>query len=260
MQRHPRAWIVLWSASLLVATFHCGCGDDDATPPTDAGEIDAPAADAAALDAGDDDAGSVDAGQDAGVCNQVWVVESSGGPDVAAMVEAGSLVVSARNIAPGTAPIAVYQANLTGDFEGGFFYDMFDAAGPGAYAQAVVGLGMTDYAIAGVGTVPSIGVGAAVFHPGSPPATMVTPTSATAGFMRFKRTGDVLEVTSSAGADMALVTDVLVGGPLRIGIQIGNSGTDMVGGVTLVRLTDFRMSGGGGEVTSDSFDCDSIQR
>lgn len=228
---------------------------------TDAGALDSAVADAAPVDAGPGEDAAVDAGgRDAGVCSQVWVVESTGGPDVDATVMGGELVVSARNIPAGAAPISVYQSNLTGDFEGGFFYSMFDSSGPGSYAQAVVGLGMTDYAVAGIGTTPSAGVGAAVFHPGSSPASMVTPTAATNGFMRFKRTGDMLEVTSSAGGDMAQVTDVLAGGPLRIGIQVGNNGTDMLGGVTVVHLTEFRMMAGGGEVVSDSFDCDSIRR
>ncbi len=248
----------------LFAGLFGGCGDDDVVPLADAGVLDAGemADSGPPLDAGLPGDGSVgDAGgHDAGVCRPVWIVESSGGPDVSATVEGGDLVVSARNIPAGMSPISVYQPNLSGDFEGGFFYAMFDSSGVGSYAQAVVGLGMTDYAVAGIGTLPSIGVGAAVFHPGSPPASMVAPSTGTSGFMRFKRTGDVLEVTSAAGADMALVTDTLAGGPLRIGIQVGNNGTDTLGGVTLVRISQFQITGGGGEVITDSFDCDSVVR
>jgi len=246
---------VVWAAGLVA-----GCGDDSA--PADA-SIDAfvfedvgPPPDAPLVPT---DAAGVDAPLvDAGPCDPLWIVESSGGPDVIATIEGGALVVSARDIAAAATPISVYQTGLSGDFEGGFFYEMFDASAPGAFAQAAVGLGLPDYAVAGIGTVPVVGVGAAVFHPGMSPPSMSVPSAATSGYMRFKRTGTTLDVTVGAGADTAMVSDTLVGDDLRIGIQVGNSGADPAGGVTSVRITEFRMSGGGGVVMADSFDCDTL--
>ena len=233
-------------ALTLLACVSVACGDDDAD-----------SADAASLpDAADpiDAAGSADA-----ACPQAWTV-SMRDASASASIGNGALTLSDTDTPQGSA-VEVVRAGITGDFDLTFTFSGWTAAGSGAFFQAGIGEDVTvqtRFVVAGIGTFPIVGVGAAEQPDDGDPAANLQATVAAAGSVRYRRSGSTLIATAmTADATAEITLTDFSEDPLKTGVQIGsNNGT--LSGVTSVDITGFTITGGGATVTDDTFDCDSL--
>lgn len=217
------------------------CGDDS-SPTADATQSPS------------DAAPTVDA-----ACPKVWTVTAHTA-SATAVVEAGVVRLSDVDT-PQNPAIEIFQGGITGDFDLTFSFSAFAPAGTGAFLQASIAQDValsSRFVVAGIGTHPVVGVGVAELPDDGDPGPQLVATGEVEGSMRYRRTGNTLIVTamtSDATAEITL-TD-FDESPLRTGVQIGsNMGT--LSGTTSVAISQFTITGGGGTVQSDTFDCDSL--
>lgn len=219
----------------VVLVMLVGCGDDGGGATADA------------------------APPDADPCPALWSSNVSS-PPASVTIGGGTMRLSSTDTPNGSA-IEVWQGGLTGDFDASFAFTAWTAAGTGAFLQLGVGEDIavqTRFAVAGIGTFPTVGVGAAEQPDDGDPAGELVATAEVSGTLHARRAGSTLMVTamtSDATADITL-TDFSAT-LLKLGVQLGsNMGT--LSGDTTVDITEFTITGGGGSVQADTFDCDSL--
>ncbi len=153
---------------------------------------------------------------------------------------------------------------MEGDFEASFTFDSFSSGGEGGFFQVAIShVDSGDRAIGGMGTVTPIAAGLQIGggfdltdHEG---AQNWIPSGATSGIASIVRIGNELTISVDTDENDVSISDTLAGDGLTIGVQIGNNHPDTaLTGTTSVQVTGFVIAGGGGSVTSDTFDCDSV--
>lgn len=230
--------------ALVCSLVFFGCGDDggsggaDATPTADAPV----AADGATQ-------------TDATGCPELWTVDIQPNQTASATITNGALELSSSNTMQGGA-VEVYQTGLTGDFEVSFEFTGWTAGGTGAFTQAAVAPDVampSEFWVAGIGTFPTVGIGAARQPTGAADSAA---TALTAGTITFSRDGTDLTATVTTADQTATATGTFAASPLRVGVQLGsNMGT--VAAPSSIRIEGFTVVSGTG-VSSDTFDCDSL--
>jgi hypothetical protein len=81
--------------------------------------------------------------------------------------------------------------------------------------------------------------------------------SDTSGYFTIRRTGSTVEAIASTGDSTVTITGGFYASPLIFSIQYGSNFNPLA--KTSVTLKRFRVTGGGGSVLNDYFDCNSIQ-
>jgi len=84
-----------------------------------------------------------------------------------------------------------------------------------------------------------------------------TNASDTSGFFTIRRTGSTVVVIASTGDSTATISGGFYSSPLTFSIQYGSNFNQLA--KTSITLRRFRVIGGGGSVTDDYFDCNSLQ-
>jgi len=211
-----------------------------------------------ALSGGRSDGGSA--------CPAHWSVsDTHANPALAVAIGGGALTIAAP-LAGDELVYVVHDGHLTGDFEVAFDFDVFAPGQSAAYLQATLGLRDPNLA-----DVPYIGAGIGVDDGATDVRTMfvyhdetrtrfdLALTDAAAGTLRLARAGRriTLDATVASGAT-ATVSEDVSDAPASIGVQFASGSTTAPTDDASVRLTEFRVTGGGGAVAPDPFDCDSL--
>ena len=200
---------------------------------------------------------AVPADGDAAVpCDPLWTVTTQPGATATARVEDGTLILEADSLWQGPA-IEVTQDGLTGSFDATVTYEAFSSGGAGAYLLLGVDQGQalsTPRAAARIDTFPADAVTAIVAD--SSEAVDTTPAVVTQGTLRLRLAEGTITATAEAGGARAEQSGPWTGGT-RIGLQLGST-TTSVSGRTVVHVTRFEISGGGGTVRSDPVFCDTF--
>jgi hypothetical protein len=227
----------------IVSCSLMACGDDGGSDSADA---------TTATDAVSSDAAS---STDAAGCTQLWEVDIQQNQTASATVSNGALTLDTSNTMQGGA-IEVYQTGLTGDFDVSFEFTGWTAGGTGAFAQASVAPDVStpsEFWVAGIGTFPTVGIGAARQPTG---AADLQATALTEGTITFARTGTDLTATVTTNDQTATVSGTFDAATMRVGMQLGsNMGT--VATASSIQISEFTVTTGSG-VTADTFDCDSL--
>lgn len=200
-------------------------------------------------------------------CVQRWSVsDTHTNPELAVQVAGGALTI-ALPLAVDEAVFVGHDGALTGDFVATFDFEVFTPGDTAAYLHAAISLddpNLIDVPFVGVG----IGVddgqtdvrALLVYHDEGRTRFDLALTQAVEGTLRIVRTGRMITLTATVpSGESATISGQVSDAPARIGLQFA-SGTDQKAtGDASVRITDFRVEGGGGAVTTDHFDCDSLR-
>jgi hypothetical protein len=158
------------------------------------------------------------------------------------------------------------EGKLTGDFDAAFDFEAFTPGGASTYLHMTLDLddpNLLDVPFVGSG----IGVNEGqtdvrallVYHDESRTRFDLVLTPATSGTLLISRVGRSMTLRATVpSGDAATLTADVSDAPTRIGLQFANGSKDAPTTGASVRITDFRVTGGGGVVTSDPFDCDSL--
>jgi hypothetical protein len=221
---------------------------------------------ASAVDAGDD-AAAGDADVDGTLaCVRRWTVtDTRVNPDLNVKVTDGALEI-ALPLAADELVFVGHAGALKGDFDAWFDFEVFAPGNTSAYLHAALGLddpNLIDVPFVGTGIGVTEGEtdvrALLVYHDEGRTRFDLMLTRATEGTLHIARTGRVIALTASVpSGEAATVTAQVSDAPARIGLQFASGSRDAVPGDASVKITDFRVQGGGGDVTSDHFDCDSL--
>jgi hypothetical protein len=199
-------------------------------------------------------------------CARAWsVTDSRDNPGLAVAIDGGALSIAAPLAADELVSV-VREGVLEGDFTLEIDFDAFAPGTTSAYLHATLDLddpNLIDVPFVGAG----IGVNEGqtdvrallVYHDESRTRFDLAITPSTAGTLRIARVGRemVLTATGQSG-ELAEVTAQVSDAPTRVGLQFSNAATEGAPADASVRITEFRIEGGGGVVTTDHFDCDSL--
>jgi hypothetical protein len=197
------------------------------------------------------------------MCARSWsVTDSRSNPGLEVAVADGALSISAPLDADEL--ISVFRdGKLTGDFAVEIDFEAFTPGSTSAYLHATLDLddpNLLDVPFVGTG----IGVNEGqtdvrallVYHDESRTRFDLALTPSTAGTLRIERVARMMTLTASVlSGEIATITAQVSDAPTRIGLQFANGEG---AGPASVKITDFRIQGGGGLVTSDPFDCNSL--
>lgn len=199
-------------------------------------------------------------------CARNWsVTDSRSNPDLVVAIEGGALSIGAPLAADELVSV-VREGTLTGDFTVEIDFEAFTPGVAAAYLHATLDLddpNLIDVPFVGAG----IGVNEGqtdvrallVYHDESRTRFDLAFTPSTAGTLRIARVGREMTLTASGlSGELAEVVAQVSDSPTRIGLQFANGATGGVPADASVKITDFRIEGGGGLVTTDHFDCDSL--
>lgn len=199
-------------------------------------------------------------------CVRRWsVTDTRVNPGLAVQVEGGALTI-ALPLAADELVFVGHQGALTGDFEAAFDFEVFAPGHTAAYLHATIGLqdpNLIDVPFVGAG----IGVddgetdvrALLVYHDEGRTRFDLVLTRAVAGTLRIGRTGREITLTASVSSgETATISAQVSDAPARIGLQFASGADDVATGDASVKITDFRVEGGGSAVTTDHFDCDSL--
>jgi hypothetical protein len=200
-------------------------------------------------------------------CDKFWTVLNPSG--LSAAISGGNLVLSAADSLRAGALVTVYQDSLRGDFtaEVSFSGFTYGTSGFGAFLQLVVSNGgpsSFNQAVAGIGTASPLGGGlqTGVQINDTSGATLAfdyDTTASTAGTFTLSRVGNNLSISVATATGSSSVSSIaLNGNALTVGLQLGNSTAFTVMGTVSVQVNSFTLTGGGSEVFSDTFDCNSL--
>jgi len=157
--------------------------------------------------------------------------------------------------------LKVYQPGLSGDFKVVFNFDSFAPAAYGAGVHAYVGAMDSDNDLAEATLMlngASYDLKVSITHNAAAQED-VKSTSNTAGTLTFQRTSGLLTVTASAGGDSKNLSGLFSDANLRVGFALqGPFNAPSPVASSSVRLLEFQVTGGGGTVVNDTFDCDSV--
>lgn len=212
-------------------------------------------------------------GEDGGpTCPQHWqydICSLSAGASAGIDVKSGAMVLTetASEFMCGGAmwppyTLKVFQSGLAGDFTVSFDYEGFTSGGYGVGVHAFVVELNNDQETAAASIVDSgagTNVKAAVEHEGQKQEE-VKGTSSTSGKLTIQRLGGFLTVTAAAGGDSKSVTSQFTKNNLVVGIALQGPyepGDPPV--ASSVSIPAFNVTGGGGKVVADSFDCNSVK-
>jgi hypothetical protein len=236
MQNKIRPFALLLPALLATATVFFSCKKEEPEPP------------------------------DPTPCTQRWTVLNPAGHS--ATVSGGDLVLTASDSLLIGEVLTVMQDSLRGDFSVEVSFSGFGAgtSGNGAFCQLVVSNGSAgayNIAVAGIGTVSPSGTGLQTSAQVTDALAGVVAgdydtTASTAGTFTLSRTGSNLSITTATGTGTSSVSAVAFNNKaLTVGFQLGTNFDNIVGPVT-IHLNSFTLTGGGSEVGSDTFDCNSL--
>jgi hypothetical protein len=233
----------------LVGLATVGCGESKAV----------------GLDAGPDDAGA-DGNDGLPACVRRWTVtDSRVNPGLDVKVTGGALAI-ALPLAADELVFVGHEGALTGDFEVSFDFAVFAPGTTSAYLHATLGLqdpNLIDVPFVGAG----IGVNEGqtdvrallVYHDEGRTRFDLALTRATEGTLRLARIGRAITLTASVpSGETATIAAQVSDAPAYVGLQFASGSRDDATGDASVEITDFRVQGGGGAVTTDHFDCDSL--
>ena len=182
-------------------------------------------------------------------------------------VAGGALTLNATDLPPSCQPpssacptgvVYITQGGLVqGDFDATVTFESFQGTGPGGAAGLVISIvGFGDaYAFIRQTDAPELEV--VVTGMG----TSIVPTSVLSGTLRVARSGGMLTATATAGTStVELAGTVPASAALTTLAELGifNRSDAATPGETSIRFTDFAFTGGGTEILSDTFDCDSV--
>lgn len=200
-------------------------------------------------------------------CDKFWSVMNPSG--LSATITGGNLEFSsADSLRPG-ALVTVYQDSLRGDFtaEVSFSGFTYGTSGFGAFLQLVVSNGgpaTYNQAVAGIGTASPAGGGLQTGvqindTTGATLASDYDTTASTAGTFTLSRVGNNLTISVATATGSSSVTSIALNSdPMTVGLQLGNNTAFTVMGSVSVQVNSFTLTGGGSEVFSDTFDCNSL--
>lgn len=192
-------------------------------------------------------------------CTTSWQVAKGGGGS--ARIAGGALELGGPYT---TGTVAgVEQMGLTGALEVTVRFESFMPPGAGAFVQARLTTLEADSKVEALARLKQgEGLKAQLKSLDGFPEGRTTATAATAGEFRFTRPmgpgSDTLTVSATAGPDSARNTALFFHQPLRLSIEVGTEGAASTSGNVAVKITEVVVSGGGGQVRSDSFECDSL--
>jgi len=158
---------------------------------------------------------------------------------------------------------ALEQMGLTGALDVTVRFESFMAPGAGAFVQARLTTLEADSKVEALARLKQgEGLKAQLKSLDGYPEGRTTASGATAGEFRFNRPmgpgSDTMTVSATAGPDSARNSALFFHQPLRLSIEVGTEGAASAPGTIAVRITEVVVSGGGGQVRSDNFDCDSL--
>jgi hypothetical protein len=199
-------------------------------------------------------------------CVRRWTVtDTRANPELAVKVAGGAMTI-ALPLAADEAILVGHDGALTGDFEAAFDFEVFAPGATSAYLHAALSLddpNLLDVPFVGTG----IGVddgetdvrSLLVYHDESRTRFDLVLTRAAEGTLRLARAGRKITLTATTSSgETATISGLVSDAPARIGLQFASGSDDAATGDASVRITDFRVEGGGGAVTTDHFDCDSL--
>jgi hypothetical protein len=160
-----------------------------------------------------------------------------------------------------TFPLKIYQSPVSGDFEVTVTFENLVAAAYGAGVHAYIydvsnAKTFADASLVGSGSSFELKASLTINDALQDDAVA---TSSTSGTFTFKRLGGLVTVMAAAGTDKRNISGLLGKNDLRVGIAIqGPFNTPDPAASSSVRILDFAITAGGGKVTADPFDCNSI--
>ncbi|MDB4981013.1 MAG: hypothetical protein JWM82_1765 [Myxococcales bacterium] len=196
-------------------------------------------------------------------CPRHWRVSDTRlNPGLAVAIGEGALSI-ALPLAGDELVAVVHDGVLVGDFDAAFDFEAFMPGATAAYLQATVHVDTaSDSPLIGTGVGVDDGSTnlRALFLYKDQASTRfdLAPTRAIKGTMRVARTGSTIVLTSTAPSGETATTSADVSPtPAVIALQFASGASGTPTSDASVRLTDFRVSGGG-DFPSDTFDCDSL--
>lgn len=199
-------------------------------------------------------------------CPALWsVTDSRGNPGLDVQVADGALSIAAPLEADELISVS-RESQLTGDFHAAFDFEAFSPGGASTYLHMTLDLddpNLLDVPFVGSGVGVNDGEtdvrALLVYHDESRTRFDLVLTPATSGTLLISRVGRSITLSASVpSGEAATLTAEVSDAPTRIGLQFANGSKDTPAGDASVRITDFRVTGGGGDVTTDHFDCDSL--
>jgi len=158
--------------------------------------------------------------------------------------------------------LKVFQSGLSGDFTVVFDFEGFTSSGYGVGVHAyVVEIGNDDEAASAsiLDTGSGTNLKATIIHEGKKQED-VEGTSTKSGKLTIQRVGGFLTVTASGGGDSKNLTSAFSANPLIVGIALqGRYEPADPPQPSSVSIPAFHVTGGGGKVVADEFNCNSIQ-
>jgi hypothetical protein len=198
-------------------------------------------------------------------CPRHWTVsDTKTNPELAVTVADGALTI-ALPLAGDELVAVVHDGTLMGDFAVEVDFEAFMPGATAAYVQVAA---RVDVPAPGESPLIATGIGVddgtldlrALLLYTDPAATRfdLALTRAVQGTLRFARSGPtiVLTATTPSGESASVTSDVSPA-PVTIGLQFASGANAAPTAFASVRLTDFRVVGGGG-LAGDTFDCDSL--
>lgn len=193
------------------------------------------------------------------ICNKKWAVVKNT-DKTHAVIENGALRIYADSL-KSDAPISVNQVNVKGDFEATATFEGFNPGTSSALFQLMASTTANppNVALANV-TAASVVVSTVTPAVNDAKGFVNSTQVPLSGTFTIKRTGTKVTITSyvnyATGTQTATITDaVYTDADITIGFQLGTGNNT---GPVSVKVTDFKITGGGSLVASDSFDCNSL--
>lgn len=193
------------------------------------------------------------------ICNKKWAVIKDTDKTYA-KIENSSLRMYADSL-KANAPISVNQVKVKGDFEATATFSDFNPGQSSALFQMMASTtdDSPNVALANV-TAASVLVSTVTPAVNDTKGFVNTNKTPLSGTFTIKRTGTKVTLTSTVnygtGTQSATIADaVYTDADITIGFQLG-TGNDT--GAVSVKVSDFKITGGGNLVSSDSFDCNSL--
>ncbi len=215
-----------------------------------------------------DDVGVKKEADDTVNCPKRWLVTNN--QSVSYVIGDSSLRIFANSLNNGVGVMFTNLDTLKGDFEISIdFHNYFVEGGSlGFFVQlyaTAIGGATNNSLKATIGNVfPGLfgtRVGAGIDSAGTDPIIVAfgnyAGASDTSGLFTIQRTGSTVVVTASTGDSTATITGGFYSLPMVIGVQYGSNFNPLAS--TSVTLRRFRITGGGGSVLDDYFDCNSIR-
>jgi hypothetical protein len=214
------------------------------------------------FDSGSEGAGTADARS----CPLIWTVAK--GTGTAPSIASGALSLDATDLASGcgsaplcSGPLQLTQRTLTGDFEVKLSTGRVAAMG-GAFVQLFAYPPDTPatWVSASIGPDPA-STGNTLGHRlfgGNGVTTQIGAPPANGYVLSILRSGGRFYLGILAGTTQLNLEGPYIADDLIVGIGLANESGTMLAGATHFELLAFSVTGGGGAVVSDTFDCDSL--